>query len=108
LRRESTDAEAKFWFAVRNRQLCEAKFRRQWPIEEFIADFYCVELKLVVEIDGGQHADNIRDDARTTELGKLGYRVLRFWNNDVIENIEGVLDRLSHEIQKTPHLDPLP
>jgi len=102
MRRQSTDAETKFWNAVRNRQIDGAKFRRQWPIGEFIADFCCVELKLVVEIDGGQHADNKHDDARTRQLGQLGYRVVRFWNNDVLNNLEGVIRVLETELSANP------
>ncbi len=94
LRRESTDAEKCFWNGVRNRQMAGAKFRRQWPIGNYIADFVCLEAKLVVEIDGGQHSENARDEVRTAWLNGQGYRVVRFWNNDVLSNIEGVLERL--------------
>lgn len=94
LRVESTDAEKKFWSKVRNRQLGGAKIRRQWPIGGYITDFCCVEQRLVIELDGGQHADNPNDVARSKVLENLGYRVLRFWNNDVLANIDGVL----HEV----------
>ena len=100
LRRASTDAEKRFWIAVRNRQVCGAKFRRQWPIGPFVADFICLEAKLVVEIDGGQHADNESDIARSKQLNALGYRVIRFWNNDVLQNLEGVIESLTGELSR--------
>jgi very-short-patch-repair endonuclease len=77
LRRELTDAERKLWSAMRNRQLHGAKFRRQQPIGPFIVDFVCQERRLIVEVDGGQHADSITDDRRTAFLESKGYRLLR-------------------------------
>ncbi len=82
------------WAAIRARQLNGAKFRRQYPIGAFIADFVCLEARLVVEIDGGQHADSPTDQDRTRALNCLGYQVVRFWNNEVLGNIEGVLEEL--------------
>jgi lysyl-tRNA synthetase class 2 len=109
LRQTSTAAETHFWLHVRNRQVDGVKFRRQWPIEEFVADFCCVERHLIVEIDGGQHADSEADVARTSKLEALGYRVIRFWNNDVLSNIEGVIEELRASLAKeTPHPNPLP
>ena len=90
LRREMTDAERKLWSALRNRQLDGAKFRRQQPIGPFIADFVCQEQRLIIEADGGQHADGVTDDRRTAFLESKGYRVLRFWNNDILSNLDGV------------------
>jgi len=90
LRRELTDAERKLWSVLRNRQLEDAKFRRQQPIGPFIVDFVCQERRLIVEADGGQHAENPVDERRTTFLESKGYRVLRFWNNDILNNLDAV------------------
>ena len=90
LRRDSTEAEKLIWAAVRNRQLGGFKFRRQWSVGPFVVDLACIEAKLVVELDGGQHG-GARDADRTRFLESQGYAVLRFWNNDVIENRDGVL-----------------
>src|SRR6185503_2684091 len=83
LRREMTDAERKLWSVLRNRQLEGAKFRRQQPIGPFIADFVCQEQRLIIEADGGQHAECAADGRRTGFLECKGYRVLRFWNDDI-------------------------
>ena len=108
LRNDITDAEKKLWAQLRDRQLCGAKFRRQHPMGRFITDFCCVERDLVVELDGGQHAEqSVADLARTDFLESRGYRVLRFWNNDVLTNLTGVLERIS-EALKSPHPCPLP
>lgn len=90
-----TDAEQRIWRHLRLRQIDGHKFRRQHPIGHYIADFVCIERKLIVEVDGGQHADQLEyDAARTASLESNGYRVLRFWNNDVLGNIEGVLTQI--------------
>jgi very-short-patch-repair endonuclease len=95
LRKNSTDAEKHLWIHIRNRQLEGWKFKRQVPIGQYIADFVCFELKLIIEIDGGQHAVQVDYDLRRTEfLQSKGYRVVRFWNNEVLGNIEGVLEAL--------------
>ncbi|MFZ5789869.1 MAG: endonuclease domain-containing protein [Pseudomonadota bacterium] len=92
-RRHSTDAERRLWQALRSRQLDGAKFRRQARVGPYIADFLCVAAKLIVEVDGGQHAiDETYDAKRTQALRQQGYRVIRFWNNDVLDNMEGVLE----------------
>jgi len=92
LRRDATPAETLLWRQLRNRQLGGHKFRRQQPIGAYIVDFICPELKLVVELDGGQHADvGNRDQERTAYLESSGFTGLRFWNNTVFENLEGVL-----------------
>lgn len=92
LRGNATDAERRVWRALRGRGLAGVKFRRQAPIGRFVVDFLCPEYKLIVEIDGGHHAENkIADDNRTKWLEAEGYRVIRFWNNDVLENFEGVI-----------------
>lgn len=93
LRREATDAERKFWIAVRNRQLGGLKFRRQVSIGPYIADFACIEAGLIVELDGSQHADAVEyDERRTRYLEGQGFRVIRFGNLDTLTNIEGVLE----------------
>ena len=92
LRRNQTDAERFLWFRLRDRRLCGWKFRRQFPIDRFIVDFCCADARLIVELDGGQHAVQAEADAqRTRILEAMGYLVLRYWNNDVMGNIEGVL-----------------
>lgn len=104
LRRNQTEAEKAFWQAVRNRQLNGLKFRRQVPLGRYIVDFACFENKLIIELDGGQHADAIPyDEARTTWLEAQGFRVVRFWNNDVMSNMEGVLVRLVELCEQPPH-----
>jgi very-short-patch-repair endonuclease len=94
LRREMTDAESKLWSILRNSQLNGAKFRRQQPIGPFIVDFVCQQARLIIEADGSQHADSLADARRTDFLGSKGYRVLRFWNNEIIENLEGVAESI--------------
>ena len=90
LRREATDVERILWAAIRNRQIAGYKFRRQATIGPFVVDFLCVEAMLIVELDGSQHSDEV-DASRTRFLEGRGYGVLRFWNNEVIENLDGVL-----------------
>jgi very-short-patch-repair endonuclease len=97
-----TDAERKLWTILRARQLGGAKFRRQQPIGPFIADFVCQEARLIVEADGGQHAENVGDVRRTAFLESKGYRVLRFWNNDILQNLEGVAESVLGALS-TPH-----
>lgn len=95
LRKNQTDVEQLVWKHLRNRQLYNYKFRRQFPIEPYIADFVCLDLKLIVELDGGQHASQIDyDNQRTLFLEQRGFKVIRFWNNDVIENTVGVLEAI--------------
>ena len=96
LRKESTDAEHKLWYLLRDRRFQGRKFRRQVPVGPFIADFVCVEERLIVELDGGQHTEHEeRDQARTRYLEAAGYRVVRFWNNEVLGDIDGVLTALT-------------
>src|SRR5437868_10971061 len=102
LRREMTDAERKLWSVLRNRQLGGAKFRRQQPIGPFIADFVCQQHRLIVEADGGQHSESTTDDRRTAFLESKGYRVLRFWNNDILNNLDGVADVIAAALS-IPH-----
>jgi very-short-patch-repair endonuclease len=108
LRRDQTDAEQTLWARLRDRQLCGAKFRRQHPVGPFVADFCCPQRKLVVELDGGQHAEKVAaDHKRSRFLEEQGYRVLRFWNHDVLQNTEAVLERIA-EVLSDPHPCPLP
>ena len=91
LRRDDTDAEARLWNALRARRLGGWKWRRQVPTGPFILDFFCVEAGLVVELDGGQHSEQVAYDARRTEyLERLGLRVIRFWNSDVLTDRNAV------------------
>lgn len=94
MRREPTAAELRFWYEVRDRRLGGLKFRRQVPLGGYIADYLRTEHRLIVEIDGGQHCDSPRDATRDAALGALGYRVLRFWNVDVLRNTEGVCETI--------------
>jgi very-short-patch-repair endonuclease len=93
LRQRSTDAERKLWSRLRDRRLMGFKFKRQAPRGRYVVDFLCVEAALAVEVDGGQHAEKRRqaDRMRTAELEREGLTVLRFWNLDVLTNLEGVL-----------------
>ena len=113
LRRQQTDAERVLWLCLRDRRLNGWKFKRQVQIDRFVADFYCAEAKLVIELDGGQHAVQTTQDAERTQiLQAMGYLVLRFWNNHVLTNIEGVLGEilltLSPFASVPPHPNPLP
>src|SRR5215471_10447405 len=98
LRQNATFAEQRLWYCLRSRGLCGVKFVRQEPIGRYIADFVCREHRLIIEVDGGQHAENERDVIRDRWLRNHGYRVLRFWNNDVIQNIEGVLEAIARAL----------
>ena len=102
LRRNSTIAENKLWGAVRNRQLDGYKFRRQVAIGSFIADFCSLEKRLIIELDGSQHDERKNQDAaRTHNLASRGFRVLRFSNDDVLFGIEGVLEIIVAELNKS-------
>lgn len=108
LRRNQTDAERVLWMRLRNRQLCGAKFRRQNPIGLLVADFRCPQQQLVVQLDSGQHAaEVVADKKRSRFLEEQGYQVLRFWNHEVLRNLDGVLERIS-ELLSNPHPGPLP
>ena len=90
MRAAPTDAERRLWQLLRGHRLGGLKFRRQVPLDGIILDFVCFEARLVVEVDGGQHADSAADALRDRRLAGLGFRVLRFWNNDVLQNPAGV------------------
>lgn len=104
LRRNSTDTERKLWHHIRDKQLENFRFRRQRPIGKYIVDFICLEVNLVIELDGGQHADQQQyDAARTKYLIAQGLHVLRYRNNDVMQNIAGVLEDIHTALmQRTP------
>ena len=95
LRVFSTDAERRLWSALRRRRLQNYKFRRQHPVGRFILDFACVEHRLVIEAHGGQHGGSADDERRK------GWRVIRFWNNEILTNIEGVTDTILAELART-------
>ena len=102
LRRNATEVERTLWRALRSMSL-RVKVRRQHPIGRYIADFAVPARKLVIEIDGGQHAEaGDQDAARTRALHEHGYRVIRFWNSDVIGNLPGVLETIAAEIERSP------
>jgi very-short-patch-repair endonuclease len=102
LRRNQTEVEKRLWARLRNRQSSGVKFRRQFPIGEFVADFACPAAGLVVELDGSQHAEQAeKDQWRTRMLAGHGYRVLRFWNEEVLTNIDGVVESILQELLAT-------
>src|SRR5581483_5391237 len=105
LRRSSTDAETELWNRLRSRRINGCKFVRQEPIGRFVVDFVCREHRLVIELDGGQHAENSRDAKRDEWLRQHRYRVLRFWNNDVLGNVDGVLETIAGalDVETPPH-----
>ena len=95
LRKNQTDVERILWRHLRNRRILNCKFRRQFPIDPYIVDFVCLELKMVIELDGSQHFVSVEyDKERTSYLELREFKVIRFWNNDVLTNIEGVLEKI--------------
>ena len=108
LRRALTPAEFALWTRIRDRQLGGFKFVRQEPIDRYYVDFVCRERRLIIELDGGQHSEPPEDRQRDNELSALGYRVIRIWNNDVIENLDGVLQMLLSELENGPSPRPSP
>ena len=102
LRRNQTEAERQLWYELRGRRLLGWKFKRQVPKGNYIVDFVCEEKKLVLELDGGQHAKQQLDydEQRSADLVAMGYQVLRFWNKDVLTNRDGVLTKLLDELNK--------
>jgi len=93
LRKRPTDAEKKLWMHLRAKQLSGMKFRRQQPVGKYIVDFMCFERRVIIEVDGGQHSEEV-DFTREEYLRAQGFEVLRFWNNEVLQNIEGVLETI--------------
>ena len=109
LRKGATDAENRLWFHLKGKELEGVKFRRQEPVGNFIVDFVAFEKRLVIEIDGGQHADENEkenDLQRDEWLKNQGFRVLRFWNNEVLQNLEGVLETIRDNCLRHPPLTP--
>ncbi len=116
LRQNSTDVEKILWYFLRNRNLLNCKFRRQHLIGNYIVDFICIDIKLIIELDGGQH--NLRqqyDNNRTNFLNQQGFKVLRYWNNELTMQLESVMNDIVNEVEKlkidrlkNPHPDPLP
>ena len=109
LRKNQTDAEKRLWSHLRNRQLSGCKFRRQHEIGNYIVDFICLEKKLIIELDGGQHANQIRyDSQRTTILESLGYTVIRFWDNEVLTKTQNILEAIHKILIDNPSPPPSP
>ena len=113
LRKNSTDVEFILWRLLRSRQLKGIKFRRQVPIGPWIADFVTFEQKVIIEADDSQHAESVKDQTRDADLQVRGFQILRFWNNDILENEEGVLQTILQHLDDPPHpaafgRDPLP
>jgi very-short-patch-repair endonuclease len=97
-----TNAEKRIWYRLRAHRFSGASFRRQFAIGAYVVDFVCLECRLIVEIDGGQHSENASDASRDAWLRSQGFEVLRFWNNDVLSNTNGVLERIAQAIQDAP------
>jgi very-short-patch-repair endonuclease len=113
LRRNQTEAERILWFRLRDRRLNGWKFRRQFPVDRYVVDFFCADARLIIELDGGQHAVRTDADAqRTKVLEAMGYMVLRYWNNDIMQNTDGVLEDIYAALERhrpePPHPHPLP
>ena len=102
LRQRQTDAERRMWMLLRDRRLAHLKFRRQLSIGDYIVDLICLVKGLIIELDGGQHNGNPDDQKRTALLESRGYKVLRFWNSDVLKNREGVLTAILLALKKSP------
>jgi very-short-patch-repair endonuclease len=107
LRNNPTDAERTLWGQLRLWQLDGYKFRRQQPLGRYIVDFVCLEKRVVVEVDGGQHGDQV-DAERDNWLRDEGFVVLRFWNNEVLQNMDAVREVILRNLQNTPYLSPSP
>ena len=108
LRNAMTDAERRLWSVLRSRQLDGCKFRRQHPYFRYILDFVCLERRLVVEVDGGQHAGSQEDAQRDRFLAEGGFRVLRFWNNDVLTQTQAVAEEIHRHLVDLAQHHPLP
>jgi very-short-patch-repair endonuclease len=108
LRKRATDAENRLWFHLKGKNFEGIKFRRQEPIGDYIVDFVAFEKRLVIEVDGGQHAEEEKDKdmRRDAWLNSQGFRVLRFWNNEVLQNLEGVMETIRVNCLRHPPLTP--
>ena len=108
LRSQQTDAEQQLWHQLRAHRFMGLKFKRQKPIGQYMVDFICIEYRLILEVDGGQHIDRMEyDDERTAWLKSEGFMVLRFWNHEVLQKMEGVLERVRQAVAPSPPA-PLP
>ncbi len=101
MRQSPTDAEAKMWRLLRDRRLAAFKFRRQVPFQDYILDFVCFEKRLIIEIDGSQHADSSTDGARDRRLKAAGFQIARYWNNDVLQEPMVVLDDIFERLTRS-------
>ena len=108
LRKTMTDAERRLWYRLRAHRFAGEKFKRQVPIDRYIVDFACLNRKLVIELDGGQHSDSSTDQARDERIRQKGFRILRFWNNDVLKNTEGVLTEIINALESSRIVFPSP
>ncbi|UXN64314.1 DUF559 domain-containing protein [Phyllobacterium sp. A18/5-2] len=97
MRKDPTLAENILWQALRNRQLNGLKFKRQLPYDRYILDFICLESRLIIELDGDQHSDSIADSSRDAHFARLGYKTLRFWNDEIVTNLDGACSQILHE-----------
>lgn len=100
MRHDSTLAENMLWQQLRGRQMGGVKFRRQVPLDGYIVDFVSFEARLIIEVDGGQHADSLRDRLRDNYFVKCGFHTLRFWNDDVVRNLDGVCREVISRVQR--------
>jgi very-short-patch-repair endonuclease len=110
LRKDTTYAEAKLWRHLRQLPMLGSHFRRQVPVGPYVADFACMASKLLIEVDGGQHSETenaTRDGARTRWLEAEGYRVIRFWNNEIIANIDGVMEAVYSAVHGASDAEPM-
>jgi very-short-patch-repair endonuclease len=109
LRQNLTDVERLLWQRLRYWQVDACKFRRQQPLGHYIVDFVCLQRRLIVELDGGQHAGQENyDNERDAWLRDQGFVILRFWNNDVLTNMDGIVEQIAKTLQSTPYLNPSP
>jgi very-short-patch-repair endonuclease len=102
LRQNQTDAERRMWMLLRDRRLAHLKFKRQEPIGHYFVDLVCFQKRLIIELDGGQHNENAADEKRTAWLESQNFKVIRFWNNDVLKNPEGVLTSILLALKIAP------
>lgn len=107
LRSNMTDVERRLWMALKGKQIAGCRFRRQHPIGAYVADFACVEKMLVIELDGSQHQNQeAYDEDRSRYLNQQGWQVVRFWNNEVLENLDGVLEAILEKLESTAPFSP--
>ncbi|KAG1702939.1 hypothetical protein GQR58_004423 [Nymphon striatum] len=108
MRKNPTDAEAILWNILRGKRLEGMRFRRQHPIETYIVDFICLEEKLIIEVDGSQHANNVYDEKRDAMLKQSGFTVLRFWNDEIIQNSDDMAQMILKSCGQATHVTPPP